>query len=118
MLKTDTAEKRAATEYKMATARNLGEEPSVLMTFTAGLDDSSGAPQGHCVPSGITLPHLGQIVTIPSKLRFFAVPRTGAGPLSKVHGWLLLYYRKAGKIAIKFAEGRRSFLIFQKRWTF
>ena len=38
---------------RMAMVRNLPEDPRVLSTFTAGLEESRGAPQGQATPSGL-----------------------------------------------------------------
>ena len=60
----------------MAAAKNRGEEPSVLITLTAGFDERSGAPQGQGTPSGTVLPHFGQSIENPPNLiKVGAVPQ-------------------------------------------
>ena len=54
---------------RIAAAKNRGEEPRLFNRFTAGLEESRGAPQGQAMPSGLFLPHLGQIIRDPPSVK-------------------------------------------------
>lgn len=104
-------EKSTITEVRMAAAKNLFEDPKVLIKFTAGFEESVGAPQGHWVPSGKVLPHFGHIIKNPSKLKKIYFPTI----LDRYWGTLLLYYRIGIKKAMGKQQADRPFL-FAALW--
>ena len=57
----------AQAENSTQSARNIPDEPTRFTTFTAGLSDRAGASsvQGHTVPSGISRPQFGHIISNP-----------------------------------------------------
>ena len=107
-------ENNTITEVRMAAAKNFGEDPKVLIRFTAGFEESTGAPQGHWVPSGIVLPHFGHIInqSLQAKREFVSQPSF----LNRYLGTLLLYYRIGVKKAMEKQQTDKYFLFLQSFW--